>query len=55
MDALPLRRNTLMSIDPCFECDTNVVPVPPIEAAFADCEKVVERDVEIYRKKPQSV
>jgi hypothetical protein len=44
-----------MSIDPCFECDTNVVRVPPIEAAFADGEKVVERDVEIYRKKPQSV
>lgn len=49
------KRNTLMGIDPCFENDTNVVLVSPNEAAFADREKVVERDVEIYRKKSQSV
>ena len=35
--------------------DTDIVQPPPSEAAFADCEEVVERDVEIYRKKSQSV
>ena len=38
-------------IKPSFKDDTNIVPTPPREPAFSDCEKVVERDVEVYRKK----
>ena len=34
---------------------TNVVLPPPKDAAFADCEKVVKRDVEIYRQYSQFV
>src|ERR1700752_592147 len=41
--------------DPTFENDTYVVLPSPSEVAFANCEKVVERDVEIYRKKSQSI
>jgi hypothetical protein len=37
-------------INPSFKKDTHVVLPSPSEAAFANCEKVVERDVEIYRK-----
>ena len=33
--------------NPLFEDDTDVVPVPRSEAAFANCEKLIERDVEI--------
>jgi hypothetical protein len=47
--------NTLIGIDPSFEYDTNVVSVPPNEAAFANCEKVVKRNVEDFRKKSQFV
>jgi hypothetical protein len=43
--------DTLADIKPSFENDTNIVPMPPDEAAFSNCEKVVERDVEMYRKK----
>jgi hypothetical protein len=46
-----LRRMRTADIKPSFENDTNIVPVPPEEAAFSNCEKVVERDVEVYRKK----
>jgi len=31
--------------------DTNIVPTPPREPAFSDCEKIVEGDVEVDRKK----
>jgi hypothetical protein len=47
--------DTLMDIKPSFENDSNVVPPPPNETTFANCEKVVERDVEMDRKKSQSV
>jgi hypothetical protein len=46
-----VNRDTLADIKPSFENDTDVVPMPPEEAAFSNCEKVVERDVEAYRKK----
>jgi hypothetical protein len=46
-----VNRDTLADIKPSFENDTNIVPMPPEEAAFSNCEKVVERDVEVYRKK----
>jgi hypothetical protein len=46
-----VNRDTLADIKPSFENDTDVVPMPPEEAAFSNCEKVVERDVEVYRKK----
>ena len=49
--AFLLNRDTLADIKPSFENDTNIVPMPPEEAAFSNCEKVVERDVEVYRKK----
>ena len=28
---------------------------PPSEAALSNCKKVIERDVEVYRKKAQSI
>ena len=43
--------DTLADIKPSFENDTDIVPMPPEEAAFSNCEKVVERDVKVYRKK----
>ena len=45
----------LADIKPSFKDDTNIVPTPPRESAFSDCEKVVERDVEVYRKEAQSI
>ena len=48
-------RDTLVDINPMFENDTNIVPMPPEQSAFSNCEKVIERDVEVYRKKPQSI
>jgi hypothetical protein len=42
-------------VNPSFEIDANIVLPPPREAAFGDCEKVVERDVELYWEKVQSV
>jgi hypothetical protein len=48
-------REMLADIKPSFEDDPNIVPVPPNKAAFGNCEKVVKRDVEIYRKKSQFV
>jgi hypothetical protein len=42
-------------IDPFFENHTEVVSMPPRQAASADCAKVVERDVEIDRKKPETI
>jgi hypothetical protein len=44
-------RDTLADINPTFESDTHIVPTPPEQSAFSNCEKVVERDVEVYRKK----
>ena len=43
-------RDTLADIKPSIKDDTNIVPTPPRELAFPDCEKVVERDVEMCRK-----
>src|SRR6476659_308144 len=48
-------RDTLADINPTFELDTNIVPIPPEQSAFSNCEKVVERDVEIYRQQAQSI
>ena len=50
-----ITRDTLADIKPSFELDTNIVPPPPHEPTFANCLKSVERDVEFYRKKPQSI
>jgi hypothetical protein len=50
-----VNRDTLADINPSFENDTNIVPMPPEKSAFSNCEKVVERDVEVYRKKAQSI
>jgi hypothetical protein len=41
--------NALADIKPSYENDTNIVPKPPREAAFSNSEKVVERNVEMYR------
>ena len=46
-----VNRDALADIKPSFENDTKIVSMPPEEAAFSYCEKVVERDVEMYRKK----
>ena len=46
-----VNRDTLADIKPSFENDTNIVSMPPEQSAFSNCEKVVERDVEMYRKK----
>src|SRR4029078_12002491 len=46
--------DALADVKPAFKHDANIVPVPPRESAFSHCEKVVERDVERYRKKAQS-
>ena len=32
-----------------------IVPIPPEQSAFSNREKAVERDVEVYRKKAQSI
>ena len=48
-------RDALGNINPSFERDANIVPIPPEQSAFSNCEKVVERDVEVYRKKAQSI
>ena len=50
-----VNRDTLADIKPSFENDTNIVPTPPEQSAFSNCEKVVERGVEVYRKKAQSI
>jgi hypothetical protein len=50
-----LSRDTRADINPTFELDTNIVPIPPEQSAFSNCEKVVERDVEIYRQQAQSI
>jgi hypothetical protein len=42
-------------IDPSFENDPDMVATPPGEPASADGSKVVERDVKIYWKKPESI
>ena len=48
-------RDTLGDINPAFESDANIVPMPPEQSAFSNCEKVVECDEEAYRKKAQSI
>jgi hypothetical protein len=45
-----VNRDTLADIKPSFENDANIVPMPPEEVAFSNCEKAIERDVELYRK-----
>jgi hypothetical protein len=47
--------DALADIKPSFNDDTNIVPMPPRELASSNCEKVVERDVEVYRKKAESI
>ena len=48
-------RNTLGDIDPAFENDANIVPIPPEQSTLSNREKVIERDEEVYRKKAQSI
>ena len=48
-------RKTLGDINPTFENDTHIVPMPPEQSAFSNCEKIVERDEEVYRNKAQSI
>ncbi len=48
-------RDPLADINPPFEFDTYIVPISPEQPASYNCEKVVERDVEVYRKKAQSI
>ena len=50
-----VNRDALADIKPSFKDDTNIVPIPPLESAFSNCEKVVERDVEVYRKEAESI
>jgi hypothetical protein len=50
-----INRDTLADIKPSFENDTNVVATPPPESALSNRVKIVERDVEIYRKQAQSI
>ena len=47
--------DVLADIKPSFKDDTNIVPIPPRQSAFSNCEKVVERDVEVYRKEAQAI
>jgi hypothetical protein len=47
--------DTLADINPTLELDTNIVPTPPEQSASCYCEKLVERDVEVYREKAQSI
>jgi hypothetical protein len=47
--------DALADVKPSFKDDTNIVPMPPRELASSNCEKVVERDVEVYRKKAESI
>jgi hypothetical protein len=44
-----------MGINPSLEDDADVVVRPPSDAALADCEKVVEGDVEVLWKNIYSV
>jgi hypothetical protein len=52
---LAKKRDALIGINPSFKNDTNIVMVPPNEAASANGDKVIEGDVELSRKKSQSV
>jgi hypothetical protein len=47
--------NVRSDIDPSFENDPEIVSMPPGELASCDRSKIVERDVKIYRKKPEFV
>ena len=47
--------NTLIGINPSLKSNADVVAVPPNEAAFTNCEKVVKRDVEVRWQKSQLV
>jgi hypothetical protein len=44
-------RDALKDINPSFENNTNIVPMPPEQSAFSNCAKIVERDEEVYGKK----
>lgn len=50
-----IERDALADIKPSFKDHANIVPIPPCESAFSNCAKVVERDVEAYRKEAQSI
>jgi hypothetical protein len=47
--------DALGDVNPAFESYAYIVPMPPEQSAFSNCEKVVERDVEVYREKAQSI
>jgi hypothetical protein len=42
-------------IDPTSENDSEIVSMPPGELASSNRSKIVERDVKIYRKKPEFI
>jgi hypothetical protein len=50
-----VNRETLADINPTFEGDAHIVQMPPEQSAFSNGEKIIERDVEVYRKKAQSI
>ncbi len=41
--------------DPFLENDADVVSISPGKSTSANCSKIVECDVKIYRKKPESI
>jgi hypothetical protein len=43
------------NIYPFLEIDDDIVSMPPGEPTSANCSKVVECEVKIYRKKPESI
>ena len=47
--------DALGDVNPAFESYAYIVPMPPEQSAFSNCEKVVECDEEAYRKKTQSI
>jgi hypothetical protein len=50
-----IERDASADIQPSFKDDTNIVPIPPREPTFSNRVKIVERDVEGYRKKAESI
>ena len=50
-----VERHPLADINPSFKDDAHIIPTPPEEPALCNGEKAIEREVEIYRKKAQSV
>jgi hypothetical protein len=42
-------------INPTFESDANIVLISPEQSTLSNCEKVIERDEEVYREKAKSI